>query len=59
MYELEYWCPCQGMGRWVRVDGPDYGDLDVAAAMANQHASSAGRAMRVVDWQGQVYYQTG
>jgi hypothetical protein len=58
MYELEYWCPCQGSGRWLRVEGPDYDDLNVAAAMANHHAQAAGKAMRVVDWQGRVYYQT-
>jgi hypothetical protein len=59
MYELEYWCPCQGVGRWLRVEGPDYDDLPTAIAMANWHAGVTGRVMRVVDgWQGQVYYQT-
>lgn len=57
MYELEYWCPCQGFGRWLRLEGPDYDDLNVAAAMAARHAASSGRIIRVVDWQGQVHYQ--
>lgn len=56
MYELEYWCPNQG--RWYRVEGPDYNDITVAAAMAQQYAANTGRTMRVVDWQ-QVVYQTG
>jgi hypothetical protein len=41
----------------LRVEGPDYDDLNVAAAMANHHAVSAGKSVRVVDWQGQVYYR--
>lgn len=57
MFELEYWCPCQGFGRWLRLEGPDYDDLSVAAAMAHHHATSSGRTIRVVDWQGQVHYQ--
>ena len=57
MYELEYWCPCNGQGRWMRLEGPDYDDLPTAAAMARHHALSSGRTIRVVDWQGQVHYQ--
>lgn len=56
MYELEYWCPNQG--RWLRVEGPDYDDVTVAAAMAQQYAANTGRVMRVVGWDGQAYYQT-
>ncbi len=58
MFELEYWCPCQGLGRWLRVEGPDYGDLPTACAMAQHHAAAASKIIRVVDWNGQVYYQT-
>ena len=59
MYELEYWCPCHGQGRWLRVEGPDYDNFATAVAMANHFAASTGRVMRVVDGWGWVVYQTG
>lgn len=55
MYEIEYWCPAQS--RWLRVEGPDYGDAGQAAYAAANYAATTGRAMRVVDWSGQVVYQ--
>jgi len=58
VYELEYWCPCQGQGRWLRVEGPDYDDLPTAAMVARHYAATTGRVMRVTGWQG-VVYQTG
>jgi hypothetical protein len=55
MYEIEYWCPNQG--RWLRVEGPDYGDLTQAAYAANHYAATTGRTMRVVDWTGRAVYR--
>lgn len=57
MYELEYWCPNQS--RWLRIEGPDYDDINMAAAMAQQYAANTGRVIRVVDPGGWSVYQAG
>jgi hypothetical protein len=56
-FELEYWCPNQS--RWLKISGPDYGDLRTAIAAAEGYASATGRIIRVTDWDGQTHYRTG